>query len=46
MVSSAELNAEYIQKNMDPEMLQDFKERQAKISNIQSSLQSGDLKSG
>lgn len=31
---------------MDPEMLQEFKERQAKITSIQSSLQSGDLKSG
>ena len=31
---------------MDPEALQDFEKRQARISNIQSSLQSGDLKSG
>ncbi|KAJ3476668.1 hypothetical protein NLI96_g11001 [Meripilus lineatus] len=36
----------YLMKNMDPEMLQEFKERQAKITSIQSSLQSGDLKSG
>ncbi|PSR72397.1 hypothetical protein PHLCEN_2v11740 [Hermanssonia centrifuga] len=36
----------YIMKNMDPEVLQDFEKRQAKITNIQSSLQSGDLKSG
>lgn len=31
---------------MDPEVLEDFKERQAKMANIQSSLQSGDLASG
>jgi len=36
----------YIMKNMDPEMLEDVKQRQAKLSNIQSSLQNGDLKSG
>ena len=30
---------------MDPEVLQDFEKRQARINNIQSSLQSGDLKS-
>ncbi|KAJ3552000.1 hypothetical protein NM688_g4387 [Phlebia brevispora] len=36
----------YLMKNMDPEVLQDFEKRQAKINNIQSSLQSGDLKSG
>ena len=27
-------------------MLEDFKERQAKMNNIQSSIQSGDIKSG
>jgi len=36
----------YIMKNMDPEMLEDFKGRQAKMANIQNSMQSGDLKSG
>ncbi|KAH9946691.1 hypothetical protein B0H21DRAFT_822606 [Amylocystis lapponica] len=36
----------YLMKNMDPEALQDFKERQARMSSIQSSLQSGDIKSG
>ncbi|OBZ79213.1 ER membrane protein complex subunit 7 [Grifola frondosa] len=35
----------YIMKNMDPEVLEDFKERQARVSTIQSSLQSGDLAS-
>ncbi|KAJ8495881.1 hypothetical protein ONZ51_g1494 [Trametes cubensis] len=35
-----------LMKNMDPEVLEDFKERQAKMANIQSSLQSGDLASG
>jgi len=36
----------YLMKNMDPEVLQDFKERQARVGAIQSSLLSGDLKSG
>jgi hypothetical protein len=36
----------YIMKNMDPEMLEDFKGRQAKMASIQNSMQSGDLKSG
>ncbi|KAI0079584.1 hypothetical protein K474DRAFT_1591683 [Panus rudis PR-1116 ss-1] len=36
----------YIMKNMDPEALADFQERQAKIGSIQSSIQSGDFKSG
>ncbi|KDQ63805.1 hypothetical protein JAAARDRAFT_29852 [Jaapia argillacea MUCL 33604] len=35
----------YLTKNMDPEMLQEVAERQAKIQNIQSSLVSGDVKS-
>ncbi|KAI0348619.1 hypothetical protein BDW22DRAFT_1320774 [Trametopsis cervina] len=34
----------YLLKNLDPEMLKEFEERQAKISGIQSQLQSGDLK--
>ncbi|KAI8995555.1 hypothetical protein BD414DRAFT_479876 [Trametes punicea] len=33
-------------KNMDPEALEEFKERHAKMSSIQNSLQSGDLASG
>ncbi|KIP12023.1 hypothetical protein PHLGIDRAFT_21319 [Phlebiopsis gigantea 11061_1 CR5-6] len=36
----------YIMKNLDPEVLQDFEKRQAKISTIQSSLNSGDLRTG
>jgi len=35
----------YIMKNMDPEMLEEMKDRQAKMANIQSSMQSGDVKS-
>ncbi|KAI0778106.1 hypothetical protein BD413DRAFT_506833 [Trametes elegans] len=35
-----------LMKNMDPEVMEDFKERHAKMTNIQSSLQSGDLASG
>jgi len=34
-----------IQKNMDPEMLEEMKGRQAKMASIQSSMQSGDIKS-
>ena len=34
-----------VQKSMDPEMVQEFKENQAKLSNFQTSLQNGDLKS-
>ncbi|KAI9062993.1 hypothetical protein FKP32DRAFT_774460 [Trametes sanguinea] len=33
-------------KNMDPEALEEFKERHAKMASIQNSLQSGDLASG
>ncbi|KAI0639327.1 hypothetical protein C8Q77DRAFT_1152310 [Trametes polyzona] len=33
-------------KNMDPEVMEDFKERHAKMTSIQNSLQSGDLASG
>ncbi|KAF7791928.1 hypothetical protein EIP86_002954 [Pleurotus ostreatoroseus] len=36
----------YLMKNMDPEVLKDFESRQAKINDIQSSLQSGNFKSG
>jgi len=35
----------YLVKNMDPEMLEDFKEQQAKMGSIQNALQSGDLTS-
>jgi len=35
----------YIMKNMDPEMLEEMKGRQSKMANIQSSIQSGDIKS-
>ncbi|KAI0824240.1 hypothetical protein BC628DRAFT_1323366 [Trametes gibbosa] len=35
-----------LMKNMDPEVMEDFKERHAKMTNIQSSLQSGDIASG
>ncbi|EMD41803.1 hypothetical protein CERSUDRAFT_90379 [Gelatoporia subvermispora B] len=35
----------YIMKHMDPETLQDFNQRQARISKMQSSLQSGDISS-
>lgn len=31
---------------MDPEVMEEFKERHAKMTNLQSSLQSGDLASG
>ncbi|RPD82632.1 hypothetical protein L226DRAFT_528776 [Lentinus tigrinus ALCF2SS1-7] len=33
-------------KNMDPEVMEEFKERQAKMSGMQSALQSGDLMGG
>ncbi|EKM60981.1 uncharacterized protein PHACADRAFT_180137 [Phanerochaete carnosa HHB-10118-sp] len=36
----------YIMKSLDPEALQTLEKRQAKMSTIQSSLHSGDLKSG
>jgi hypothetical protein len=36
----------YIMKNMDPEMLEEMKGHQAKMANIQGSMQSGDIKSG
>jgi hypothetical protein len=36
----------FIQKNMDPEMLEEVKGRQAKMANIQSAMQSGNIKSG
>ena len=34
-----------VQKSMDPEMVQEFKENQANLSIFQTSLQNGDLKS-
>ncbi|TFY66191.1 hypothetical protein EVG20_g4902 [Dentipellis fragilis] len=40
------LGTPYLMKNMDPEMVEEFKHNQAKMANLQSSLQSGDLKSG
>ncbi|KAI0735248.1 hypothetical protein C8Q76DRAFT_711601 [Earliella scabrosa] len=33
-------------KNMDPEVMEEFKERQAKMAGVQSALQSGDLTGG
>ncbi|TFY68348.1 hypothetical protein EVJ58_g1059 [Rhodofomes roseus] len=36
----------YILKTMDPDALQDFNKRQARIGALQSSLQSGDLSGG
>ncbi|CDO72318.1 hypothetical protein BN946_scf184977.g15 [Trametes cinnabarina] len=46
-VQSAKLSpTQSLQKNMDPEALEEFKERHAKMTNIQGSLQSGDLASG
>jgi len=40
------LGAPYLLKNLDPEALTDFKERQAKMTGIQNSIQSGDIKGG
>jgi len=39
------LGMPYLIKNMDPESLQDLKEQQARISNFQNSVTSGDFKS-
>lgn len=36
----------YLMKNMDPDTLKDFNKRQARIGNLQSSMQSGDIVSG
>ncbi|KAI0321709.1 hypothetical protein OF83DRAFT_211424 [Amylostereum chailletii] len=36
----------YLTKNLDPEMLQEFQQNQAKVANLQSSIQSGDIRSG
>ncbi|KDR85170.1 hypothetical protein GALMADRAFT_233834 [Galerina marginata CBS 339.88] len=36
----------YLMKNMDPEALQEFKEQQGKMGQIQSAFQSGDIKAG
>lgn len=35
-----------LQKNMDPEIMEEFKERHAKMAGAQSALQSGDLMGG
>ncbi|KAG5654739.1 hypothetical protein H0H81_003747 [Sphagnurus paluster] len=35
-----------LQKNMDPEAMEEFKEQHAKVSGFQSAMASGDLKSG
>ncbi len=35
-----------VQKNMDPEVMEEFNERQAKMSGMQSALQSGDIMGG
>lgn len=34
------------QKNLDPQTLEELKDQQGKIANIQNSLQNGDVKSG
>ena len=44
--TEGELTGVHLQKNMDPEVMEDFKERHAKMTNIQNSLQSGDIASG
>ncbi|KAJ7900037.1 hypothetical protein B0H14DRAFT_2672002 [Mycena olivaceomarginata] len=36
----------YLMKNMDPETMKDFKDQQAKLSQMQSAMASGDLKGG
>ncbi|KAI5993266.1 hypothetical protein EDD15DRAFT_2267303 [Pisolithus albus] len=36
----------YIMKNMDPQSLEEFKNQQAKVASVQSSMQDGDFKSG
>ncbi|EIN13522.1 hypothetical protein PUNSTDRAFT_129200 [Punctularia strigosozonata HHB-11173 SS5] len=36
----------YLMKNMDPDSLKEFNERQAQVANIQSSLHSGDIRGG
>ncbi|KAI6106664.1 hypothetical protein EDD16DRAFT_1713292 [Pisolithus croceorrhizus] len=36
----------YIMKNMDPQSLEEFKNQQAKVASVQSSVQDGDFKSG
>ncbi|KAE9410901.1 hypothetical protein BT96DRAFT_242326 [Gymnopus androsaceus JB14] len=40
------LGMPYLMKSMDPESLEDFKREQARMSQVQSAVQSGDLKSG
>ncbi|TDL28676.1 hypothetical protein BD410DRAFT_781198 [Rickenella mellea] len=36
----------YLMKNMDPDVMKEVNERQAKLMNVQSSLASGDIRSG
>ncbi|KAJ7169589.1 hypothetical protein C8R46DRAFT_1089285 [Mycena filopes] len=36
----------YLMKNMDPETMKDFREQQAKMSQMQSAMAGGDLKAG
>ncbi|KAG6336735.1 hypothetical protein ID866_2340 [Astraeus odoratus] len=36
----------YVMKNLDPETLEEMKTQQAKVANMRSSIQSGDIKSG
>ena len=43
---TAALPSPFLQKNMDPEVMEEFKERHAKMAGAQSALQSGDLMSG
>ncbi|KAF8559252.1 hypothetical protein OG21DRAFT_1503155 [Imleria badia] len=40
------LGMPYIMKNLDPQTLEELKNQQGKIANIQNSLQNGDVKSG
>ncbi|KAH7924861.1 hypothetical protein BV22DRAFT_1034652 [Leucogyrophana mollusca] len=40
------LGMPYIMKNLDPQTLEELQGRQAKVASIQSSMQSGDFKSG
>ncbi|TFK57346.1 hypothetical protein OE88DRAFT_1651020 [Heliocybe sulcata] len=40
------LGAPYLLKSLDPDALEEFKERQAKVSGLQNSIQNGDFKGG
>ncbi|KAJ7042536.1 hypothetical protein C8F04DRAFT_1076246 [Mycena alexandri] len=40
------LSMPYLMKNMDPETMKDFREQQAKMSQMQSAMAGGDLKAG